>query len=133
MLIDEEDIQDDISKVEFKKLVSDEKRHKEISSLLRQLISVSNENKISDNSLEIRRLIFDFTNKLKEVSNNTPELPIPQVTVQTDNSAIEELANNINTNLTELIRLQSEKQKWEFEIIRGYGGQLTKLIAKPKT
>ena len=125
----------DIDDEKFEQMLAD-KQHKQLMVALRELIgtikkSENNDGKmlqtISDNNSSINTSINVFLDKVKDLSKpQTISVNAPSVNINQDEVVkelklvVEELKNK---------NLPNEKEEWEFKIVRGYSGNIDKVIA----
>lgn len=128
----------DQEEITFNELL-EEKRHKEIVSLLKQ----RNQSDIKiDATLKAAiqknvEVISSFVESLKNINISVPKIDAPNVTVNNNNeqllSSIVKMGELLNGSLQELKTcLHKEPIEYEFRIIRSDGGAVNKIIATPK-
>lgn len=131
MQIDDEVDIDDFDKSEFKRIVSEEKKHRELINAIRGLATalkpIDNTNKISELVTSNNEVVDNFLNKLKEISQ--VKIPVPQVNISNENKELITISQDIKQLFTEIKSLLSEKKEWEFKVNKDYNGRLTGVTA----
>lgn len=130
MQIEDLDI-DDIDQAAFDKIVSEEKKHRELISSIKGLMTVlkpiDNTDKISELISSNKNTVDVFLNKLKEIS--AVKVPSPQVSINNENKEVIQISQDIKKLFSEIKDLLTEKKEWEFKVVRDRQNNLTGVTA----
>ena len=132
----------DKEEITFNELL-EEKRHKEIVSLLKQ----RNQSDIKIDAILNKAIeknteaVSSFLERIGNIKIEVPKIDAPNVTVNNNNDQligeVKKMGETLNSSITELKAcfekyLDKEPAEYEFKIIRSDGGAINKIVATPK-